>query len=208
MWGIMEILTNMKANITKKKVIIIGVAVLVIFVSVLAGVLFNQHKKRNGTNSSGDIPLLSYEDAVKTGRLSASNIEVLVLNLVYDKAKKPELSVKSMERFTNSTPNTPLTTASDYKIEVIKGNETLYSDNFAKPTGNIAESFNEENKKINGNLATTGTLIPKIIPWFGDDAQVKITDASGKVILTQALKNIPVTKNTPDFKTVDGQDVR
>ncbi|HMS50582.1 MAG TPA: hypothetical protein PKA02_04080 [Candidatus Saccharibacteria bacterium] len=198
----------MKANITKKKAIIIGVTVLIIFLSVLVGILFNQHKKRNGANSSGDVPLLSYEDAVKTGRLSASNIEVLVLNLVYDKTKKPELSVKSMQRFTNSTPNTPLTTASDYKLTVTKGPDTLYTDNFAKPSGSIAESFNEQSKKINGSLSTSGVLIPKIIPWFGDDVELKITDAAGKVILTQSLKDVAVTKNTPDFKTVDGQDVR
>ncbi len=204
----MEILTNMKANMTKKRLLLVIAVVTVLFVSVVAGVLFNQQKKKNGKNSSSDVPLLSYEDAVKTGRLSASNIEVLVLNLVYDKAKKPELSVKSMERFTNSAPNTPSTTASDYKLTVTKGPDTLYSDNFAKPSGSIAESFNEQSKKINGSLSTSGILIPKIIPWFGDDVELKITDAAGKVILTQSLKGVAVTKNTPDFKTVEGQDVR
>jgi hypothetical protein len=204
----MEILANMKANMTKKRLLLIVAVVLVLFVSVIAGVLFNQQKKKNGKNSSSDVPSLSYEDAIKTGRLSASNIEVLVLNLVYDKAKKPELSVKSMVRFTNSTPNTPSVKASDYKLTVTKGPDTLYTDNFARPSGNIAESFNEQSKKINGNLSTSGVVIPKIIPWFSDDAELKITDAAGKVILIQSLKDVAVTKNTPDFQTVDGQDVR
>ena len=202
----MEIITRLKTAATKKNVLIVSAFVVVLICSITAGIMV-QRSKRTTKDASG-LTTLSYEDAVKSGRLSASDTEVLVVNMSYDKTKKPELSVKNLKRFTNSTPEKVISTASDYKLEVIKGKDALYTTYFAKPQDTIAESFDEKSKKISGSLSAKDGFISKTIPWLGDDTELRVTDAAGKVVLTQALKDVPVTKNTPDFQTIDGQDVR
>ncbi len=184
---------------------IIAVAGIVLIASLLGGWYFGKHKKQAATSKAPGLQFSTYEDAVRSGRISATDQEVMLTVFTYEPGKNPELSITKLERYTHGTPDTAANSG-DYKLEILRNNNVLYTDYMIKPAGQVSESAGSDNK-YTGSTASAAQTIPKNLPWFDDKSVLRVS-SDGKVILTKTLEGIGVTKNTPKFETINGEDVR
>lgn len=189
----------------KKRGKLIVIISLIVLLSLLGGWYFGKHKKQAATSKTPGLPFLTYEDAVRSGRIAATDQETMLVVFMYESGKNPELSITKMERYTQGTPDTTVNSG-DYKIEILRNNNVLYTDYMTKPAGQVSESASSD-KKYTGSMTSNAQTIPKNLPWFDDKSILRVS-SDGKVILTKTLEGISVTKTTPKFETINGEDVR